>query len=140
MPATYEKLGIRFDYPENWSVDEEEAQQTRSSVSVYSPGGAFWSIAIHPRSADPQELTFAALKAMREVYNELDAEPRQGSIAGNDSQGFEMNFYCLDLTNTAVVESFRAEEATYVVFWQAEDREYERLGPVFRAITRSLTL
>ena len=37
MPAVYEKMGIRFMYPDNWTLDEEEALHGNQSVSVYSP-------------------------------------------------------------------------------------------------------
>jgi hypothetical protein len=138
MPALYDKLGVRFQYPDNWTLDEDEAQATRSSVTVYSPEGAFWSITVHPDSADPGELAAAAVQAMREVYEQLDAEPQAGVVAGRQSVGFELNFYCLDLTNTAVVRALRGPSASYVVFWQAEDREYERIAPVFEAMAQSL--
>ena len=39
MPATYDKMGIRFLYPENWTLDEEDAVQGCKSVSVNSPKG-----------------------------------------------------------------------------------------------------
>ena len=56
MPAVYDKMGIRFLYPDNWALDEEDALQGNQSVSVYSPEGAFWSIVLHPKHADPAEL------------------------------------------------------------------------------------
>jgi len=139
MPLVYDKLGFRFQYPDNWTLDEAEAEATRSSVTVYSPEGGFWSITVHPDSADPLELAQAGVKAMRDVYEQLDAEPaEERQVAGFDAEGFELNFYCLDLTNTAIVRAFRGGSASYVVFCQAEDREYERIGPVFEAMTHSL--
>ena len=42
------------------------------------------------------------------------------------------------MTNTATVRCFRRPRATYAVFCQAEDREFEQLGAVFRAMTASL--
>ena len=139
MPLLYDKLGVRFQYPENWQLDEAESQATRASVTVYSPEGGFWSITVHPDSADPAELAKAGVKAMRDVYEQLDAEPEdEHEVAGFETDGYEMNFYCLDLTNTAVVRAFRGGSASYVVFWQAEDRAYERIGPVFEAMTQSL--
>ena len=38
MPSTYDKLGIRFQFPDNWSLDENEARDSGNAVSVYSPG------------------------------------------------------------------------------------------------------
>jgi hypothetical protein len=48
-----------------------------------------------------------------------------------------MNFYCLDLTNTAQVRTLETPDAIYLIICQAEDREWERVSPVFAAITTS---
>jgi hypothetical protein len=138
MPSQYEKLGIHFQYPDNWKLDEIEARDSGNSVTVYSPGGAFWSITIHPRSQSVQKLADAALAAMRQEYDELDAEPVAETVAGQELLGWDMNFYCLDLTNTALVRGFSSGDATYLIFCQADDREFDEVGPVFAAITRSL--
>lgn len=138
MPHTFERLGIRFQYPDNWTIDEQEALEGNGAVTVYSPEGGFWSVAVHPVSASLPSLLEAAVKAMREVYEQLDAEPVEDEIAGYDLDGFDMNFYCLDLTNTACVRGARTNNSTLVVFWQAEDREYEEILPIFRAMTTSL--
>ena len=34
MPEKYEKLGISFQYPDNWTLDEEDALAGRNSVTV----------------------------------------------------------------------------------------------------------
>ena len=137
MAANFDKLGIHFQYPENWQLDESEALQGNQVVTVYSPGGAFWSVMIHPPTASPETLAATALQAMREQYDELDAEEVHENVAGQDLIRYDMNFYCLDLTNTAQVRSFRAPGAAYVIFCQADDREFADIEVVFRAITTS---
>ena len=52
--------------------------------------------------------------------------------------GYDLNFYCLDLTNTARVRCLRLAHATYVIFFQADDLEYARMELVFQAMTVSL--
>ncbi len=138
MPSTYDKLGIRFQFPDNWTLDEIEARDSGSAVSVYSPGGAFWSITIHPAEITPRELADAALETMRQEYDELDAEAVAETVAGHDLVGWDMNFYCLDLTNTALVRSFQTPQASYLVFCQADDREFDEVAGIFQAITLSL--
>lgn len=138
MPAVYDKLGVRFQYPENWVLDEKDALAGEASISVYSPGGAFWTLAIHSHEVRPRDLADAALKAMRQVYDELDAEPVRESIAGHKLTGYDLNFYCLDLTNTALVRGVQTPQASYLVLCQADDREFAEVEPVFRAITASL--
>ncbi len=138
MPASYEKLGIRFEYPDNWRLDEEEARASRNAVTVYTPGGAFWSVSIQPASADPAELAAAAVETLRAEYHDLDVEKANEMIEGWNLRGYEVNFYCLDLTNTAQIRAVQTPLGVYVILMQAEDREFEQLSPVFRAMTTSL--
>ncbi len=139
MPAKFDNLGISFQYPENWQLDEKDIRAGQSAVTVFSPGGGFWSVAIHKvSSTEPAQMAQAALDAMRKEYDELDAEPVRESIAGCDLVGFDLNFFCLDLTNTACIRSVRVNRTTYTIFCQAEDREYRDAGPVFAAMTLTL--
>jgi hypothetical protein len=138
MPAVYEKMGIRFLYPDNWILDEEEALHGNKSVSVHSPGGAFWSIVMHPAKTDPAELAATALRALKAEYVDSEAEPVTEQIGQQSVSGYDMNFFYLDFTSTATVRCFRTAAATCLVLCQAEDREFEELAPVFRAMTTSL--
>jgi hypothetical protein len=138
MPCEYKKLGISFQYPENWTLDEEDALAGHRSVTVYSPGGGFWSVSIHPPSADPRKLAKAAVKAMEAEYEELESGKAREIVADQELVGYDLNFYYLDLTNTATVRCVRTPLATYTVFCQAEDREFEQVQNVFRAMTMSL--
>ncbi len=137
MPAVFDKMGIHFQYPENWTLDEQDALAGNRSVTVYSPGGAFWSVGIHPRSTDPSRLAQAAVRAMSEEYEGMESEEARETIAGWDLVGYDLNFFYLDLTNTAKVRCVRADQATYSIFCQGEDREFDALRRVFEAITVS---
>ncbi|MBX7071511.1 MAG: hypothetical protein K1X71_00075 [Pirellulales bacterium] len=138
MPKLYDRLGLRFQYPDNWTLDEAEALAGNHSVSVYSPTGAFWSVAVRPRDADSGRAASTALAAMREEYNDLEAEPTTDCVAGHELTGFEINFCYLDLTSTAGVRCAELDQSTLVIFYQAEDRDYIAVEPVFRAMTYSL--
>lgn len=137
MPAEFNKLGLSFQYPENWQLDHEDAASGQS-VTVYSPGGAFWSVSIDPHASDPIKLARAAVGAMQEEYSELEVTEVCETIAGVEMTGFDLNFYYLDLTSTAAVRCFRTERATYTIFYQSEDREFEQIEKVFRAMSTSV--
>jgi hypothetical protein len=137
MPATFEKLGIRFQYPDNWTIDESEVLEGNNSVSVYSPDGAFWSIVLHGGGVSPKELASQALKVMKKEYEQLDAESIREVVAGRELTGYDLNFYCLDLTNTAWIRAFRTPSTAYLILCQADDREFAEVEGVFRAITAS---
>ena len=68
----------------------------------------------------------------------LDVEERSESIDGRQVPCCEMNFYYLDLTNTATVRVISSNRANYIVLWQAEDRDFAELQDVFAAMTVSL--
>jgi len=139
MPATFQKLGITFQYPDNWSLDEEDALAGRGAVTVYSPnGGAFWTVAVDESRSEPTELARAAADAMKEEYEGLESEDAFEIIEGHELVGHDLNFYCLDLTNTAQIRCLRTSRASYSIFCQAEDREFEQVQPVFNAMMVSL--
>jgi len=137
MPALFDKFGIRFQYPENWTL-EIGADADQEGVTVYSPGGGFWSVVLRGADDDPAEVARLALVALDDVYDELDCEPVAETIAGQETVGFDVNFYCLDLTNTAQIRAIESGGRSYLLLCQAEDREFEQIGSVFRAMTTSL--
>lgn len=138
MPAVFEKLGISFQYPENWKLDEEELRAGQCSVTVYSPQGGFWSVSLHPETADPARMAKAAVDAMRQEYEGLESAPASETVAGQELVGYDLNFFYLDLTNSATVRSLHVGQTTYTIFCQAEDREFDEIHRVFEAMTASL--
>lgn len=138
MPATFDDLGVHFDYPENWTIEAESVGRSHPSVTVMSPVGGFWSLIIHPASGNLVTLLRTVLDALREEYTDLDAEQATQQIDACQLVGYDVNFYCLDLTNTAQIRGFQTDHGTYVLLWQAEDHDFVRLEPVFRAMATSL--
>jgi hypothetical protein len=138
MQANFEQFGIRFQYPDNWTLEADDLLKGQGAVSVYSPGGGFWSLTVHDPSDEPDELVDAVVDTMRNLYEELDAEESVETIDGRQVPCCEMNFYYLDLTNTATVRVISSARANYLVLCQAEDREFAELENVFAAMTASL--
>jgi hypothetical protein len=138
MPAHFNRLGIAFQYPENWTLDDSDALLGRKSVTVYSPGGAFWSVAIHSGTAEPAKLAAIVVETMKHEYEGLEAQEAEESVAGHKLVGYDLAFYCLDLTNTAHIRGLQFAHTTYTIYCQAEDREYEQVRRVFDAMTITL--
>lgn len=147
MPAVFDKRGICFEYPDNWSVDEL-CDDDDPQVVVSSPETAFWHLSKYPAGTDLEGLFDKALAAMRAEYREMEVSP-VGDRPDDDQpvddrpeacrlNGFDVNFYCLDLTSTAWLRGFQTDEATFLLLCQAEDRELQSVGPVFRAMWTSL--
>lgn len=138
MPALFNKMGIRFTYPDNWTVDETSALEGAASVTVYSPTESFWTVSLHPDDVEPEELVRSGVAALRETYPDLDVEELRESVQGRVVVGADVNFICLDLTNTAQIRVFESANCVVVVYCQADDRDFDALGPVFQAMTFSL--
>ncbi len=159
MPAVFDRLGLCFEYPETWLLEEggqeDDADELDEpggdaagaasrgadepiSVTVHSPGGAFWTVMKYRRGSDPRRYLEASVAAMREEYHDLDAAPAEESLQGHRLTGYDLNFVCLDLTNTTHIRGVKTLGSTLLIFCQADDREWERIEAVFRAMTTSL--
>jgi hypothetical protein len=151
MPAVYDKSGLCFEYPETWLLEEsgpdEDSDESDAaggdpddpiSVSVHSPGGAFWTVLKYRGASDPKRYLEASLAAMREEYEDLDAEPAQESVEGHRLTGYDLNFFYLDLTNTTHIRGVKTLGSTLLIFCQADDREWDEIESVFQAMTSSL--
>jgi hypothetical protein len=133
----FDRLGLAFDYPDNWSVEIDDSSADRAAVTVTTPEGGFWSVSGQPAGLPAAELAEAVVLQMRSEYRDLDSEAVRDSVAGRRLEGWDLNFYCLDLTNTAQVRAIETPTTTYLLIAQAEDREWERVAPVFAAMTAS---
>jgi hypothetical protein len=138
MAAIYDRLGIHFLYPENWTLSEDQLDPRFPSVTLSTPGGGFWLLQAHATSADPDALLAEVVGAMQQEYESLETEEVTERVGQFDAAGRDMNFYCLDLIVSARARCFRAGKRVLLVLYQAEQREFDELEPVFRAITLSL--
>ncbi len=138
MPKEYRYEGLGFFYPDNWQLEEEVRWGGEHTVVLYPPDGGFWSISFHSRHADPEELAKSAVAAMKEEYKGIDVQPVRETIDGRELIGFDLDFFYLDFIVSAQVRCLRTDRHTLVVFCQAEDRQFEKLAPVFQAILTSL--
>ncbi|MDX1961967.1 MAG: hypothetical protein SFX18_02365 [Pirellulales bacterium] len=137
MQANFEQLGVTFQYPDGWTLDSQAILAGGRELTVYSPGGAFWSLAIHDRQTDPRALVDEFVNTMRAEYQNVDHELLDENAPAPEALACEVNFYCLDLTITAIARVFCGAWANYLVLYQAEDREFAQLADVFDAMTHS---
>lgn len=139
MPATYQGHGLRFLYPENWQLDEEESEGAWS-VHVQSPSTGFVQVIGHASRPTVEEVLTSTLAALREDYPELEEEAAGERIAGHRAQGRDVRFVSLDLTATCWLRCFRTPQATLLVLCQVHDLESAEYEPIFRAMRHSLAL
>lgn len=137
MAATFQRDGIRFDYPENWRMETEEADNGWT-VSVQSPETAFFLLAFDGDMPEMELVAETALSALKEDYPDLEAEENFESVAGQPAVGHDVRFFSMDLTNTCWLRSFYGGSGTVLAMWQSSDLELPHQEQVLRAIGSSL--
>ena len=140
MPQSYDHPDLQFLYPDNWKLTSTPEEMGPHSVYLQAPSGAFWSADLHYGRYDSQVLAAEVLNSMKGEYTDLEFDSISVEIAGHAAEGYEINFYCLDLIVTSRVLAFRHEKGTLTIQFQAENREFDELEAVFLAICTSLFL
>ena len=138
MSASYENFGIRFLYPENWSITDEQQDEWPRSVSVQSPSGAYWELQMYPSRMSPARLSKQVLEAMQQVYADIEFKAVNEELGTVRAQGYDLDFFCLDFLVTSRIRCFWVGSRTCLLTCQAESREFDWQQPVFAAITKSL--
>jgi hypothetical protein len=139
MVVEFADDGIRFRYPESWSLEREQSD-TGWTISLQSPGTAFLLLSLDRDMPSVNRVTETALTALREDYPDLDAEDAVDSIAGQPAVGHDIRFFSLDLTNTCWTRSFYSSLGTVLVLCQANDLELPVHEPILRAICASIAI
>jgi hypothetical protein len=137
MAATFEESGVRFLYPENWTVERED-NEDGWNVTVQSPETAFLVITVNEELPTTEEMLATALEALKADYPDLEADDCVDTVAGQPAVGHDIRFVSLDLTNTCWTRSFYSAAGTILVLCQCNDLESEIHERVLRAICASL--
>lgn len=137
MLAAFERDGIRFQYPQSWSLETQDSE-SGWTVSVQSPDTAFFLLSLDHEMPPPEHMAQTALDAMRTEYPELEADEAVENIAGQPALGHDVQFFSFDLTNTCWLRCFYSGKGTVLAMWQANDLELERNEPILRAVCASI--
>ncbi|MEM6329166.1 MAG: hypothetical protein AAF790_02840 [Planctomycetota bacterium] len=138
MSAIFDQAGVRFAYPENWTIESPPDDEAELQVTASSPATAFWSLSVYEGLRDTRALLEEVLQAMQAEYPALEHDPADEIVDGTPVAGYDLSFYCLDLTNTAWVRVFHRRRSTCLLLCQAEDQEFDDVEPVFEAMTACL--
>jgi len=133
----YDDLGVQFIYPNNWFVQTETWDKGTYGVTVDSPEGSFWGLAIYPKGVDLDAAAKKIVEEMHAEYDEIDESRVIRYVADRVLTGYEINFFYLDLASTAIALKFQDERRGYVVFWQTCDRLSISEGEEEETFTRS---
>ena len=137
MVKQFEEDGVSFRYPDNWTLEREDADGGWTAT-LQSPATAFLVVTLDRTMPEPQQMADAALAALKSEYPALEADPAMDLLAGEMAVGHDMQFFSFDLSNTGWTRGLYAGAGTLLVYWQANDLELPATEPVLRAICTSL--
>jgi hypothetical protein len=138
MPAVYQHFGVRFLYPENWSLLDEETDEWPRTVTLQSEQTGFWTLQAYPAGFDARQAVLAVVNSIREVYPDLEVLPAKETVGDSETKGVDIAFFYLDLLVEARIRTVKTPSALLLWHYQAESREFETLEAVFRAIATSM--
>jgi hypothetical protein len=139
MDEIYEGHGIRFRYPSDWQLREEEGDES-TCITVDSPDTSSWSISLFYDSPAPQQVVDSAVQAFREEYDEVDVYPSDEQLGERGGAARDVDFVCFELINSAFLRSFQTVRFTLLMLYQGFDGELETTRPILESISASLQL
>jgi hypothetical protein len=138
MSTVYTAPGLRFRYPEEWRISEERGDG-QLTVTARPPGEstAFWSATMLAGRPDPQEAIDAVVETFEEEYDEVDSYQVNRRLSRRPARGRDIEFVCLELTNSAFVRAVQTERFTALVLYQATDQELDSIRDDLEGMTES---
>lgn len=148
MTRVHQIRGIECTYPENWQLSEDRENDRLVSFTLQSPNTAFMSVYVSRDQGRATELIEEMTEMLSAEYEEVESasiDPESlnmgtlnlGKLA-DDLIVVDLNFYYLDLLVTTRLIAFSQADRTVLVQCQAEDREFETLEMVFKAMLISM--
>jgi len=139
MTATYDKLGLKFLYPENWKLIDDTDSDFPHVVTLETPdGGATWTVHVYPEDANQDDVLKETLATLTETYEDAEVSKIEKPIGDTDCTGVEVLFYCLDFLVRAEIKFVKTSKYLLMVWTQAEDRDFDKQELVFSAISIGL--
>jgi hypothetical protein len=141
MIQTFERDGVRFQYPANWSVETDENEGAGEwTVSVQSPETAFLLVSLRPEAETPADLADQTLDALKAEYKELDAANTVETLAGRVSVGHDIDFMTLDTAIICWTRCVDTPAGPLLVMCQTSEHDRMWNEPVLRAACASLEI
>jgi len=138
MSQLYRNFGIQFRYPEKWTLNEEEGDEEQVTITVMRDPACFWSLTLLAERPAPEEVLDEALDAYQEEYPDVEVREVKATIARRPAVAIDVDFFCMELCNTAHLRAFQSEQHTLFVMYQVTDHEEGETYPEFDEITKSL--
>src|SRR5215217_5608860 len=136
---TFERDRILIRYPDDWSAETVEDPESGGwTVTVSSPGTAFFMMSLQPDANDSGDLSDQTLETLKSEYKEFEAEEVMETICGLPAIGFNADFLTLDTTISCRVRCLNTFAGPLLLLSQVSDLDRDQNDPELRAIVASL--
>ena len=140
MTAVFDRQGLRFQYPENWRLQQDIGSENPIEIVLETPAGAFWMLHAFPSDVETEPLLKNVVNTLDEQYDSLEVTPITETIADLQAHGFDAEFYCLDFLISAKIRVVETDDFVLLLLCQGESREFQQQNLVFSAISTSLLM
>lgn len=109
--------GFQLEYPDEWEL-EYDNEENPNNITFYSPDGTFWTLMRRPGFVESDDLLEEAVDALAYEYDDVDTSTAQEVYAGRKIEGYDIDFFYLDLPCTAIVRVVSFDMYTYLIYAQ----------------------
>ncbi len=134
MTQIYRGMDFEMPYPETWRFTEEKQGEWVDSVTFESPDSAFIYIQRFGPGIATDEILQNAIDGMKREYDEIEQEDLDFDLGGDECFGCDLTFYLLDLLVVSRLLALQFGRSTFLIQFQAEDRDFDRLRDVVHAM------
>lgn len=138
LDTRFEHGFFQMWHPSSWKVELEESEDSWE-VTLQGPGTALMIVGSDLEATD-DELLEATLNVFKEEYSEIEIEGFKGDLCGIPATGYEVRFFCYDLSNVCKMLATPSEEGTIFCLFQCDDYSISEIEPVFSAIRKSMKI
>jgi hypothetical protein len=138
MPATFESFGIKFLYPDNWTVTERADDEGGDGATFQLPSGGFFSVEREREGQLAEELIEEVADSLEEDYGDIEREEPQIDAVASSETDVDFRFYYHDLLIVSRLMIISVGDASYVIQIQAENRDFDSNEMVFAAILKQI--
>jgi hypothetical protein len=136
--TSYEDHGVRFEYPSEWILEVTDDGPLTTIDLQHPDGVAFLLVSVDLSCPDSGDVADSVLETMREEYPDLDADPTEEIVGDRFISGYDVQFFALDLPNSARIRCFRTLLRTILVFGQWTDLLEAEVSDLPEAVVRSI--
>jgi hypothetical protein len=139
MIATFDRSGVRFQYPSNWTLDVETDGDGWTAI-VQSPETAFVLVGLRPDADAAAELADEVLDTLRTEYEEIETEDVVVPFAGRPAIGHDVDFLTLDTAVNCRTRCVDTANGPLVVMCQVSHYDRDKNEAVLQAIEASFQI